>query len=61
MATDPSLPLAPSPSPHEIALQKAGEDVRSAEKPLACFQCYGFPVGFNNRRLKQFYRHKGLL
>jgi hypothetical protein len=43
MATDPSLPLAPSPSPHEIALQKAGEDVRSAEKPLACFQCYGYP------------------
>lgn len=31
MATDLSLPLAPSTSPHEIALQKAGEDIRIAE------------------------------
>ncbi|GFG16334.1 hypothetical protein IFM61392_09451 [Aspergillus lentulus] len=34
MATDPSLPLAPSHSPYEIVLQKAGGDIRIAEKPL---------------------------
>ncbi|KAE8130760.1 hypothetical protein BDV38DRAFT_291355 [Aspergillus pseudotamarii] len=53
--------LTPSHSRHEIALQEAGEDIRTAAKPRACFQCYGNPAGFNNRRLKQYSRHKGLL
>ncbi|BDD63414.1 hypothetical protein MAP00_008306 [Monascus purpureus] len=53
--------LTPSPSQHEIALQEAGEDIRTAAKPRACFQCYGNPAGCDNRRLKQYSRHKGLL
>ncbi|KAI2834294.1 hypothetical protein CBS11350_10827 [Aspergillus niger] len=53
--------LSPSPSRHEIALQEAGEDIRTAAKPRACFQCYGNPAGFSNRRLMQYSRHKGLL
>lgn len=53
--------LAPSPSRHEIALQEAGEDIRTAAKPRACFQCYGNPAGRDHRRLMQYSRHKGLL
>ncbi|KAE8413590.1 hypothetical protein BDV36DRAFT_286879 [Aspergillus pseudocaelatus] len=58
--TESSLPI-PSPSRHEIALQEAGEDIRTAAKPRACFQCYGNPAGCGNRCLKQYSRHKGLL
>ncbi|KAL4879841.1 hypothetical protein BJY04DRAFT_228777 [Aspergillus karnatakaensis] len=58
--TQPPL-LAPSPSWHKIALQEAGKDIRTAAKPRACFQCYGNPVGFDNRRLQQYSRHRGLL
>ncbi|KAL4810583.1 hypothetical protein BDV18DRAFT_127695 [Aspergillus unguis] len=61
MAPAQILPFAPSRSPHEIALQEAGEDIRIAGKPRACFQCYGNPAGIDNRRLKQYSRHKGLL
>ena len=61
MAPDQPPLLGPSPSRHEIALQEAGKDIQSAVKPRACFQCYGNPTGFDNRRLKQYSRHKGLL
>ncbi|KAJ1715673.1 hypothetical protein NYO67_2140 [Aspergillus flavus] len=53
--------LTPLPSRHEIALQEAGEDIRTAAKPRACFQCYGNLVGCDNRRLKQYSLYKGLL
>lgn len=51
-----------SPSlPSEEALRKAGTHIRTAIKPLGCFQCYGNTVEPDERRMKHYSRHKHVL
>jgi hypothetical protein len=53
---------APSPSLlREDALRKADVHVRTAAKPLGCFQCYGNIEESDVRRMKHYTRHKHLL
>ncbi|GLA79019.1 hypothetical protein AtubIFM55763_001432 [Aspergillus tubingensis] len=53
--------LSTSPSPHEATLRAAAEDIRIADTPRTCFQCYGDQAESDNRRVKQYAHHKGLI
>jgi hypothetical protein len=45
----------------EYALRRAEEHIQAAAKPLGCFQCFRNLEESEDRRMKQYSRHKYLL
>ncbi|KAJ5098530.1 hypothetical protein N7532_005531 [Penicillium argentinense] len=59
--TPASTQIPMSYLPREAALRRAEEHIQAAAKPLGCFQCFGNLEESEDRRMKQYSRHKHLL